>query len=244
MKGLLSNAIVMMTVLGLLTNLILSGSLPSALKAILKLGDTFASLAPFTLGLGMVGKFKFLKGGNLSTLLILMIIKCILAPISSHFMVSRVSEWMEADNTNLLLNFSFLYGAFPPALGVMSYASQYKVSPELVSAGIVLCTAVSAPIMFLSAKMLKIYLVSPKDFLGVCSSLSYKIAVCSILGVISTLAIFLVSGRHSKAPHCFTTKLLLLSLISPVSTVLFQHGLIYEGVKVGLTRVLIACLHD
>merc|ERR1711936_821703 len=116
----------------------------------------------FTLGLGMVDKFRFLRGGNLSTLIIMMIIKCILAPISSHF---------------------------PPALGVRAYASQYGVTPELVSAGIVLCTAVSAPLMFLSR-------------------------------------------RHAQLPHCFTTALLVQSLVAPLSAVLIHHDVISPSLEV------------
>ena len=62
-----------------------------------------------------------------------------------------------------LNNFSFLYGTFPPALGVVAYATQYDCNVELVAAGIVLCTAVSAPLMFLSAQILRILHSSLQD---------------------------------------------------------------------------------
>merc|ERR1711936_522566 len=159
----------------------------------------------FTLGLGMVDKFRFLRGGNLSTLIIMMIIKCILAPISSHF---------------------------PPALGVRAYASQYGVTPELVSAGIVLCTAVSAPLMFLSAQILTILSISSEEdqLSSLTRSLDYHMAIFSMVGVSVILTIFL-SRRHAQLPHCFTTALLQ-SLVAPLSAVLIHHDVISPSLEV------------
>ena len=207
MKGLATNAIIVMTVLGCVANLIFSGSPPAPLQLILsKLGAAFGSLAPFTLGLGMVDKFRFLRGGNLSTLIIMMIIKCILAPISSHF---------------------------PPALGVRAYASQYGVTPELVSAGIVLCTAVSAPLMFLSAQILTILSISSEEdqLSSLTRSLDYHMAIFSMVGVSVILTIFL-SRRHAQLPHCFTTALLVQSLVAPLSAVLIHHDVISPSLEV------------
>ena len=191
----------------------------------------------FTLGLGMVDKFRFLRGGNLSTLIIMMIIKCILAPISSHFMVGQVSEWLYGETDRSLMNFSFLYGTFPPALGVMAYASQYGVTPELVSAGIVLCTAVSAPLMFLSAQILTILSISSEEdqLSSLTRSLDYHMAIFSIVGVSVILTIFLVSRRHAQLPHCFTTALLVQSVVAPLSAVLIHHHVISPSLGVGLS---------
>ena len=127
-KGLVMNPILVMTILGVLTNLIFSGQPPRTLQLLLtKLGAAFSAVAPFTLGLGMVGKFRHLRGGNLSTLLIMVIIKCILAPLTTHCLVGKINSLMYGVVDPGLENFSFLYGTFPPALGVMSYASQYQV---------------------------------------------------------------------------------------------------------------------
>ena len=126
------------------------------------------------------------------------------------------------------MNFSFLYGTFPPALGVMSYASQYQVSPELVSAGIVLCTAVSAPLMFLSAQILRILRSSleDSDLISSINSLNYTVGIGSIIGVGLTLTIFLLSRRFLLLPHCFTTAMLVESLLAPTAAVLLHSGLI------------------
>ena len=244
LTGLGTNPLVVMTLLGILTKFIFTGSPPEALQKVLsKLGAAFGCLAPFTLGLGMVGKFKFLQGGNLSTLIIMMIIKCIISPLSCHMMVSQASLWLHGAIDLRLSNFSFLYGTFPPALGVMSYATHYQVTPELVSAGIVLCTAVSAPLMFLSAQILTILSVSSQDdhFLTAVRSLDYNTAIWSLVGALLTLAILLLSQRYAQLPHCFTTALLAQSLVAPLSAVLLHHNLVSSEAQVvqsGLQQTL------
>ena len=136
------------------------------------------------------------------------------------------------------MNFSFLYGTFPPALGVMSYASQYSVCPELVSAGIVLCTAVSAPLMFLSTEILKILSISSEEekLSSMTRNLDYHMAILSMVGVTIILTIFIVSKRYTHLPHCFTTALLLQSLIAPLSAVLLHHGLVSLALGVGASK--------
>ena len=74
-------------------------------------------------------------GGNLSTLIVLTIIKCIVAPILSFFIVGQVNKVLFGIIDKNLNNFSFLYGTFPPALGVVAYATQYDCNVELVAAG-------------------------------------------------------------------------------------------------------------
>ena len=228
-KGLVLNPIIVMTLLGVVTNFIFSANPPTSLRLLLvKFGAAFSAAAPFTLGLGMVGKFKHLRGGNLSTLFIMMIIKCFLAPITSHCLVGKIHYWLYDSVDRSLMNFSFLYGTFPPALGVMSYASQYQVCPELVSAGIVLCTAVSAPLMFFSAQILNILQCSLEDddLIKTIRTLDYNVAIASLIGICLTLSIFLASRRHLLAPHCFTSSILLHSLLAPLAAILLYFHLI------------------
>ena len=228
-RGLVLNPIIVMTLLGVTANFIFSGQPPVTLQLLLnKLGAAFSAAAPFTLGLGMVGKFKHLRGGNLSTLFIMIIIKCFIAPITSHCLVGKIHSWLYGSVDRSLMNFSFLYGTFPPALGVMTYATQYQVCPELVSAGIVLCTAVSAPLMFFSAQILNILLCDLEDdsLIRTIRTLDYNVALASMIGVFLTLSIFLVSRRHRMVPHCFTSSLLLYSLLAPAGAVLLYFEVI------------------
>ena len=103
-----------------------------------------------------------------------------------------------------------------------------QVSPELVAAGIVLCTAVSAPLMFLSAQILRILHSSLQDtqLLNTINTLDYTVAIGSIIGVCLTLTIFLLSRRFLLLPHCFTTAMLVESLLAPTAAILLQTGVI------------------
>merc|ERR1712079_809787 len=107
----------------------------------------------------------------------------------------------------------------------MAYASQYGVTPELVSAGIVLCTAVSAPLMFLSAQILTILSISSEEdqLSSLTRSLDYHMAIFSMVGVSDILTIFL-SRRHAQLPHCFTT--------APLGAVLIHHDVISPSLEV------------
>ena len=113
-------------------------------------------MAPFTLGLGMVGKFGNIRGENLKPIVALVITKSILTPILTHFLVEQMSLVFTGSKDPALSNFGFLYGTFPTALGVDSYAGQYNVNPDLISAAIVLCTLFSAPLMYVAANILTV----------------------------------------------------------------------------------------
>ena len=235
MKGLMMNPIIMMTILGLIANFVFGGKPPRILELVLsKLGVAFSSVAPFTLGLGMVGKFKYLLGGNLSTLIILTIIKCIFAPILSHFIVSELSTLMFGRQDKNLNNFSFLYGTFPPALGVVAYASQYDCSVELVSAGIVLCTAVSAPLMYLSAKLLQIlsWDITKSGSVEEFNLLAYRVSTGSVVSIVICLGIFIISRKYRLIPHCITTGILIQSLFAPLGSIFNCYDVINASWKV------------
>ena len=247
MKGLMMNPIIVMTILGLIANFVFGGQPPRILELVLsKLGAAFSSVAPFTLGLGMVGKFKYLLGGNLSTLIILTIIKCIFAPILSHFIVSEVNQFIFGTIDLNLNNFSFLYGTFPPALGVVAYASQYDCNVELVAAGIVLCTAVSAPLMYLSAKILQI-LAWDKTKSGTIEELgllAYRVSSGSILSIVICLSIFIISRKYRLTPHCITTGVLIQSLIAPLGSILYYYDAISAFWKVNLIIHLLCSIYS
>jgi len=222
-KGLAVNPIVSMTFLGVVANLVFQGHPPEFLKFLLdKLGAAFGACAPFTLGLSMVGKFQHIRGQNMPTLFGLMIVKCILSPITTHCMVGKIHKSLYGFVDRGLVNFSFLYGTFPTALGVMSYANQYNISSELVSAGIVLCTIVSAPLMYVSAQILKILKCTVHDdtLIQSMKALDFNIAVASICGVLIILLIFILSKKFMSMPHVITTSIILQSLVAPTAAIL------------------------
>ena len=222
-KGLALNPIVSMTFLGVVANLLFQSHPPEFLRFLLeKLGAAFGACAPFTLGLSMVGKFQHIRGQNMPTLFGLMIIKCILSPIVTHCMVGKIHKSLFGFVDRGLVNFSFLYGTFPTALGVMSYANQYNISSDLVSAGIVLCTIVSAPLMYVSAQILKILKCTVNDYTLITSmkTLDFDIAVATICGVLIILLIFILSKKFMFMPHIITTSILLQSMVAPMAAIL------------------------
>ena len=48
---------------------------------------------------------------------------------------------------------AFVYSTFPTAPGVLAFSLQYGVEPVAVASMVVLCTLLSAPIMYVSAKL-------------------------------------------------------------------------------------------
>eukprot|EP00092_Neocalanus_flemingeri_P102650 GFUD01131306.1.p1 GENE.GFUD01131306.1~~GFUD01131306.1.p1 ORF type:complete len:575 (+),score=52.98 GFUD01131306.1:32-1726(+) len=231
-KGLALNPFVASTVLGVIGNFVFQGQLPLSLYLLLsKLGAAFVAIAPFTLGLGMVGKFKHIKSSNLPTLLGLLIIKCLISPISSYYFVAQFHVYLYEYVDGKLLNFAFLYGTFPTALSVASFGVQYNVSPELISAGIVLCTMISAPLMFVSAEILTVLQLNIEDGSLVTNMkfFDFNIAVASIIGIFIILGIFFFSRKFLSMPHNLTTSLLLQCLVGPISSMLWFFNLIsYE----------------
>jgi len=224
LKGLILNPIVSMTFLGVIANLIFQSNPPVIITLLLsKLGAAFSACAPFTLGLGMVGKFQHIHSQNLPILVGLMIVKCFLSPILSYSMVAECHQAIYGFVDRKLVNFAFLYGTFPTALGVMSYATQYNTNPELVSAGIVLGTILSAPLMYVSAEILKVYDLSIDDHI---LNSSFNIAISAIIGIVIILAIFIITRRFLCMPHSLTTSLTIQCLISPIASVLGFSNLI------------------
>ena len=119
------------------------------------LGNAFSATALFLLGLNMVGRVnKEGDSGSRSTLMIVPIVlvltKIILLPLIARETVSLLKVGTNHTETVFYSDFAFLYGTFPTAPTVFVFANQYKIMPELVANGMVICTVVAAPIMFIS----------------------------------------------------------------------------------------------
>lgn len=69
-------------------------------------------------------------------------------------------------DTTDLSTFGFLYGTFPAAPGVFVIASQYNQDVDLIASSMVASTFISAPLMFMSAKMIAIHNLSPSDYMA------------------------------------------------------------------------------
>ena len=92
LKGLLTNPVVGMTVLGVLGNFAFHRKPPSYLSKFLKaLGAAFSALAPFSLGLSMAGKVGRINGETLKPILTLVGVKSMVTPVVTYFTVGQVT---------------------------------------------------------------------------------------------------------------------------------------------------------
>jgi len=214
-RGLITNPIVNMTLLGILSNFVFQRHLPDTMQKFLDaIGSAFTSLAPFTLGLSMVGKLDNIRGGNLVPIFGLLVVKSLVVPLVTVFAIQQTSLLMNGTSDPGLSNFGFLYGSIPPALGVDSYAALYNVNPSLVSASIVIMTVASAPLMYISANILKELVLEEDEFKHSLETFAYNISNISIIGVMLILSIFIASGRYKRIPHMISCSLLIFSLES------------------------------
>lgn len=86
----------------------------------------------------------------------------------------------------------------------------------------VACTFVSAPLMFISAKMISITNLNPMDYLKEFDDFSFDISVLSICAAIFVLLLFTVTKKFKRLPHRITCSLLVSQLISSVGIILWS----------------------
>ena len=118
LKGLLSNPVVLMTMLGVLGNLAFSSSLPLHLNKFFKsLGEAFSALAPFSLGISNTDSVWLTRGikGNVikSIVAVLVIVKSIVSPMVIYILVGQLTQWIDNKPDPSLSNFALLLGSFP-----------------------------------------------------------------------------------------------------------------------------------
>ena len=149
--GLFFNPIIVMTIAGMcFGKFVFKENVPDVIDQLIKtLGDSFSSLALFSLGLAMVGTLEnFKHGSKLIIPVILVTIKTILMPIVAYGTTLLLDAGSNANETNDLAGFAFLYGTFPTAPTVYIFAVQYDIAPDMVASAMVVCTIVSAPIIY------------------------------------------------------------------------------------------------
>ncbi|XP_053656255.1 lysosomal cholesterol signaling protein isoform X2 [Cherax quadricarinatus] len=205
LRDVLLNPIVLMTTLGIMGNFIFNHKLPNILEGVLKVfGQAFSAAALFLLGLRMVGKVQTLRGSGLVIPSILIATKTLFLPLTTRLIVGLLHPGNDANETADFSNYGFLYGTFPTAPGVFVFASQYNIAVDLVASAMVACTFLSAPLMFVSAKMVTLVKINPMDYVQELESVLFNV---SILGLICTswvLAVFCLSRKWNKVPHFIT----------------------------------------
>ena len=221
LKGLLTNPVVFMTMLGVLGNLAFSSSPPPHLNTFFQsLGAAFSALAPFSLGLSMAGKLRGIKGDAIKPIVALVIVKSIVSPFLIYIMVGQLAPWIDNKPDPSISNFALLLGSFPAALGVASYSVEYRVANDLISAALVLGTLASAPFMYGIANELNALPETPETLAKFEHTCIIVSCLLSISAAIIVLGLFSSRPVWQRPPHLLTTSLLILTLISSTAGLL------------------------
>ncbi|CAL8257631.1 unnamed protein product [Arctogadus glacialis] len=133
----LTNPIVFMVVVGLVSHFALGQKIPLVLVQFIDgLADSFGGAALFYLGLTMVEQLRKLTRDSGVALIVLITAKLLVMPLICKEMVELLDGGAADSSTanhSSLSNFAFLYGVFPTAPSVALYASQFNMELEVVS---------------------------------------------------------------------------------------------------------------
>lgn len=217
------NPIVMMTILGIACNLIFGQEVPGILKNILtELGNAFSATALFFLGLNLVGKAKKQLGFGLVVPFLLIITKTILLPLIIWEIVSAVQPGSTVNETEAFGTYGFLYGTFPTAPSVFIFASQYSMAEHIVASGLVLCTILSAPLMFISAKMRMMMCYHSINYTHLIQGTSFDISILSLIACVWVFVVLIMSSRWKKMPHQLTLCLTVSQMVGAIGVICYH----------------------
>ncbi|XP_018913596.1 lysosomal cholesterol signaling protein-like isoform X2 [Bemisia tabaci] len=222
-KGILSNPVVFMSSLGVLGNIVFDHQPPVVVKTILDVfGQAFSATALFLLGLRMVGKVQKLQGAALLTPVLLIAVKLIAMPIVTREVVSVTVRYGDSNSTlaPALSTFGFLYGTIPAAPAVFVYATQYGLDTDVIAAAMVLCTFISAPLMFASAKMIAATEQPSDNFIDALSNFEFDTSIIGFIACLWVLTVFLVGKDFWKLPVRVTALLIVPEMISCIGVIL------------------------
>lgn len=107
-------------------------------------------------------------------------------------------------DTTDLGTYAFLYGTFPSAPGVFVIATQYQTDVDLIATSMVASTFISAPLMFISAKMISLTNLNPDDYIHEFDSFAFDISIISIVSCFWILILFVLTKKIKRMPHRIT----------------------------------------
>ncbi|XP_076338963.1 lysosomal cholesterol signaling protein-like [Tachypleus tridentatus] len=214
-KGIISNPVVIMTVLGVFGNFVFNHQVPDVLQKFLHvLGSAFSATALFLLGLNMVGKFQLLQGTALLQPAVMIIVKILILPLIIRELVTVFSTNDSSADVKDLANFGFLYGTFPTAPTVFIFAGQFGLSTEVVASGMVACTLFSAPLVFVSAVLSLVSVSSSLNFYSELLDTMTYVSAISLVCCVWVIAIFCMSKKWKNITHGMTLCLVISQLFT------------------------------
>uniref|UniRef100_A0AAR5Q468 DEP domain-containing protein n=1 Tax=Dendroctonus ponderosae TaxID=77166 RepID=A0AAR5Q468_DENPD len=223
MKNIFLNPIIFMTIFGIIGNLAFGHRVPLYLSGILTvLGSAFSASSLFLLGLRMVGKIHNLTGATLVVPGILIMVKLIVLPVVTREIVNVLHAGSNGSETLDLSTYGFFYGTFPTAPGVFVFATQYLIDVDLIASAMVACTFLSAPLMFVSAKMITITNCDPSQYVKELGQLTLDVSIVGVLACVWVVVVFALSRKINKIPHKATTCLVVSHFISCLGAILWN----------------------
>ncbi|XP_071966207.1 lysosomal cholesterol signaling protein-like [Antedon mediterranea] len=223
-KGIVSNPVVLMVLIGLICNYVFSQTVPSLIKPILEtLSASFSATALFFLGLNMVGKIRQDTGFFFVTPTLLIAAKLILLPLVTRQVVYAMKPG--GDDANLTTDFStygFLYATIPAAPTVFIFSSYYGVATAVIATTMVLGTFVSAPLMFITATVVTLPVVDPTMYNMILETVSYDICWIGFGSCCWILLIYILGKRYLLLPHQFTTNLVFAQMLMCIGYILMM----------------------
>ncbi|XP_067650472.1 lysosomal cholesterol signaling protein-like isoform X2 [Haliotis asinina] len=224
-KGIITNPIVFMTAIGIAGNFIFKQHVPRILDDILTvLGNAFSAAALFYLGLNLVGKVKSLTGIALLGPVLLIGAKSLLLPLITWEVIGWLDMRSTCNESEALSMYGFLYGTFPTAASVFLYASQYGIAQDVIATGMVAGTFISAPLMFVSAKMMTVVVSNELDYKALLLDTNFDTSIVSIVCCVWVMGVFILSGKWRRVPHRFTLCLVFSQLVSCVGMLMYTSA--------------------
>lgn len=224
LKNVLFNPVVFVTLLGIICNFALGQKVPVYLREILSvLGKAFSACALFILGLRMVGKINSLRGVGFLLPGLLIFGKLLALPelIRQFALLLNVAGDSKANSE--MSTFGFLYGTFPSAPTVFVFACKYAVEMDLIATAMVACTFLSAPLIFVSAKLIAIKDIDPSHYIKQINLFTLEVSIIGLIASVWVLFIFVLTKKINKVPHKFTACLLVSHIFSCIGAILYNY---------------------
>lgn len=204
-RALLTNPLIIASVLALAVNLINGPELP---KIVTKVSNTiaasFAAPALFVVGLSMFGNFRLIVTNPNDFLLssVLVATKVLVLPSIMRTVVMLIlPHYAKTQEVPHLADFSFLYGLLPTAPGACIIAKQYEVLSNVMSMCMLLSTIISAPLMLATSALInQAASIKPEDMVSfVAQTLRASSGLTLVLSLLTMYLLWKANRRANLA---------------------------------------------
>ncbi|XP_026762857.1 integral membrane protein GPR155 isoform X2 [Galleria mellonella] len=215
-RGIAYNPVLVMTVLGIIGNIIFKHKLSIYIEGLLEVfGQAFSASALFLLGLHMVGQIHRLRGPALVLPCVLIAVKLIILPVMMRESVSIFSAGANDSETLSLSTYAFLYGTIPTAPAVFVFSNLYQLEMDLMASSMVICTFLSAPMMFMSAQVISIN----KDYAVQLKKFGFDLSIVALIAAVWVMFVFSVTKKYKRMPHRLTLCLITSQILLAISVI-------------------------